>query len=241
VNARRWLSLLVLCLLPAACAHEMGENAMRGATQGLRQEAAELGRPNAPPTSVAAANVVWGSLYALNEDPRGVAALNALTQKLTAEAVRTALATATAGTGMGEGSPVEVISEQVVRTVQAQLLDALGGRGNGPLAQTLTATSTEMAAAAARSAAGNLLPGCDPRQSPGCVERQVAELAQTTGAGVIRGIKQEIRWVAVAGIFLAGLVSAFLLMLAWQLATTRRALREARALGPRSQRPVGQE
>jgi hypothetical protein len=217
-------------LLGGACAHQAGVGATRGAAQVMQEKAAAQGQPGTPPLAVAAQLVTKGSLSAF-DDPEKEARLKDLTAKLAAAAVAAALETMTAHGAAGAGSPVEAMSAQAARTFEAQLVAALGPQGNGPLARTLTNTADQVAAAAARGAASNLLPGCDPRQTPGCVERQISELAQITGAGVARGVKQELRWTLLIAVFAAGFLVAMAGVLLWQMWTTRRALREARALG----------
>jgi hypothetical protein len=226
-------------LLGGACAHQAGVGATRGAAQVMQEKAAAAGEPGTPPLTVAGQLVTKGSLSAF-DDPKEEQRLEVLTAKMTAAAVNAALETMISHGAAGAGSPVEAMAAQAARTFEAQLVAALGPQGNGPLARTLTTTADQMAAAAARGAASNLLPGCDPRQTPGCVERQISELAQITGAGVARGVRQELRWTLLIAVFAAGFLAAMAGVLMWQMWTTRRALREARALGL-LRRPVEQE
>jgi hypothetical protein len=222
-----------------ACAHQAGAGATRGAAQVLNEKAAAQGQAGTPPLAVAAQLVTKGSLSVF-DDPKEEQRLEVLSAKMAAAAVTAALEAITSHGAAGGGSPVEAMAAQAARTFEAQLVAALGAQGNGPLARTLTTTADQVAAAAARGAASNLLPGCDPRQTPGCVERQISELAQITGAGVARGVKQELRWALLIAVFAAGFLVAMAGVLLWQMWTTRRALREARALGL-LRRPVEQE
>jgi hypothetical protein len=144
-----------------------------------------------------------------------------LAGQMATDAVARALGTAIAPGEDGKGgSPIEVASAQAARAIERELTRALaadlGPGGDGPLGKALAGTTTQMSGSAAQGVLAAFFPECGAGE-PRCLDRRVAELAQETAAGALRGFSRAVAWLLVVGSFVAGVIATLLLVVTFRL------------------------
>jgi hypothetical protein len=90
-------------------------------------------------------------------------------------------------------TPVEAVAQQAVGAFSGAMIDELGRTGDGPLADSLSATTAQVAGAMARGARGELaplFPECQGADAAGCLDRAVERVSRATSAGVVAGIRE---------------------------------------------------
>src|SRR5262249_28700090 len=92
----------------------------------------------------------------------------------------------------------------------------LGPGGEGPLGNALAATTARMSGSATQGVLAAFFPECAAGESH-CLDRRVAELAQETAAGAVRGLSRAVAWLLVAGSFVAGVIATLLLVVTLRL------------------------
>ena len=197
---------LAVLALPA-CAHHAG----KGAVQGVAESIAESQKQNAesPETQisrVAAERAVTGAIAALNA-PEQQEKLRQVVNGLVTEAIASAFRTATA--------------------VQ-EVVDSLGGRGKGPLAQSIASTGREVSAGVVGSALDKLtalFPGCSGPDAVACINRQLQATTQSAGAGFSKGLRDSLGWQLLVAAGLLGLVAGIIGHWLWALRAQTRLLR----------------
>lgn len=99
-----------------------------------------------------------------------------------------------------EETPIQGLSEQAaevfVETFARKLIAQLGKNGQGPLADSISATGERLSSSAARgvrSELGNLFPECKGANRPGCIEQRLEALGRAASSGVARGLGESFR------------------------------------------------
>ncbi|MGI5864181.1 MAG: hypothetical protein ACOX6T_19295 [Myxococcales bacterium] len=99
-----------------------------------------------------------------------------------------------------EETPIQGLAEQAaevfVDTFARRLIAQLGKNGQGPLADSISATGERLSGSAARgvrSELGNLFPECKGPDRPQCIERRLEALGQAASSGVARGLSETFR------------------------------------------------
>ena len=229
---------LAVLALPA-CAHHAG----KGAVQGVAESIAESQKQNAesPETQisrVAAERAVTGAIAALNA-PEQQEKLRQVVNGLVTEAIASAFRTATAvpagersARGGAAVSPVAELIAQAARsgieTAVQEVVDSLGGRGKGPLAQSIASTGREVSAGVVGSALDKLtalFPGCSGPDAVACINRQLQAATQSAGAGFSKGLRDSLGWQLLVAAGLLGLVAGIIGHWLWALRAQTRLLR----------------
>jgi hypothetical protein len=106
-----------------------------------------------------------------------------------------------ASEGMGElgtrarpgATPVEGFARQAAGGFARQMAAELGRAGDGALAESLAATTEQVAGAMARGARGELaplFPECRGADSGRCLDQAIERVSRATAAGVVTGIRE---------------------------------------------------
>jgi hypothetical protein len=137
-----------------------------------------------------------------------------------------AAGTLAGASGAGPGAtPIAAIAEQASRAVSRQVIAALGPAGDGPLAESLSATSaqvTESMARGARDELAPLFPECRGAAASSCLERAVERVSRASSAGVAAGIRDALGvWPFVLA-FGGGALGALVVVWAWGIHRARR-------------------
>lgn len=190
---------LACAVFGSACAHRMGEQSAKGMAQALEEQS----DPNKQISRVAAGRAVEGALTAL-EEPEQREQLRSLVSEVMAEAMQTAVKGAVAAFDAPEQREQirslvsEVMSEAVQTAVDdatRQMVAALGPEGDGRLTASLTSASSRIAAGVVSGARGEVMamfPECGGADPRGCIERQLQEMARSTGAGFTKGVRESL-------------------------------------------------
>lgn len=104
-----------------------------------------------------------------------------------------------AGAPSQPDTPIQDLAEQAaeafVNTFTRKLVAQLGKSGQGPLADSVTATAERVSAATAkgvRSELGNLFPECRGPDRPQCIERRLQALGKAASSGVAAGLTESV-------------------------------------------------
>jgi hypothetical protein len=241
---RRLVLAVALLALPA-CAHHVGKGAVAGFTDELAaNQARTTGNPNEQVSRVAAERAVAGAVASL-DDPAQKEKLRRMVNELVAEAISTALRTATE-VPRGEAnkqaaelgvSPVALLMAQAARTAASDALHevivGLGGKGQGPLGTSLAGTGRELSASVVGGAVDKLsasFPGCAGPDMFACIDRRIAEASHTAAVGFSTGLRESIGWPFLIIAAVIGLAIGLLGHWLWSLRSNGR----GRALRPRT-------
>ena len=189
--------LLLLLVLAPACAHHMGGQTTKGALNAFA-ESVEA-EPGQRPAEAIAGRAVNGALTELSQ-PAQQERLDAVMGGA-ADAFRSRIA---------EG-----------------LIADLGRAGDGPLADSMVATTERAAAGAARGVMTALLAGCD-QKDPSCVDRRVSDLSMLAAVAFTDGVKRSLAVPALAIAFAAGAGMVLFLVGLWRLSRGAREPRDSR-------------
>jgi hypothetical protein len=215
------VALAMSGVLGGGCAHQAGKQATAGAVAGLQQQServkAETGQYI---FETIGSRATHGALEVLTS-PEQVQRLQDMTGQMANAAVERAFEAAlTPAEGGHGGSPIETASAAIARSIERELTRALaadlGPGGEGPLGQALAGTTTRMSGSAAQGVLAALFPECGAGEAH-CIDRRVAELAQETAAGAVRGLTRSVAWLLVAGSFVAGVIATLLLVVTFRL------------------------
>jgi hypothetical protein len=212
-NRRRPALLLSLLIAgpSLACARHAGSSAVGGAIDTLQKKSdATKAATGETPVEAMAGRAVDGAFSRLTS-PEQMAALRQIVHNAVNEAVTSALDAASRPVGPGGDGRVELLAEGAATALRSSLSEGfvtdLGDEGHGPLANSLSATVRQAAAAATDGALLRLLPDCTV-DDPGCLDRRVSELSQGAASGFMRGVRDGIKLAALLLSFVAGLACA---------------------------------
>jgi hypothetical protein len=204
-----WMAVLV-----ASCARHAGQRGVAGAGEGLREESertrAETGQY---PSELLGSRAARGALGEVTS-PEQSARLQDLSGALARTAVENALGAGVEGGSIPPGSLIEATTSQAASAFEQQLVRALTGdlgptEGDGPLGLALAGTTQRLSGAATRGLVQELFPECAPGE-PGCLDRRANELGHRAAAGFMRGVREGVPWMLLAGVFLAGVITVLL-------------------------------
>jgi len=202
---------LAAAVFASACAHRMGEQSAKGMAQALEEQS----DPNKQLMRVGATRAVEGALTALDV-PENREQLRSLVSDVVSEAMQTAIKGAVATFNAPEQRDQirslvsDVMSEAMQTAVEdatRQLVAELGPDGDGRLAASLTNTSSRIAAGVVSGARGEMMalfPDCGGADPRGCIERQLQDMARSTGAGFTKGVRESLGLPLVFLVFVLG-------------------------------------
>lgn len=225
-----WRLVLLLSALAVAgggaCAKRMGARASQGALEEIQRRAATPadGDQSARPASVAAQAAVTGAVQALSA-PEQAARIREMVNMAVSEAIEEALATATRGGEVVEGSLIETASTQAANALRTSLTGGLAGDlepTQGPLGLAAARLAEEVSASAMRGVLVSLAPTCPAGEDPGCLARQLGLLAHESGQSFVRGIRDGLGVWPIVLPFLLGVLVSVLGFLGWYLVHRRR-------------------
>jgi hypothetical protein len=181
VAVRRYLPIVLLAL---ACARQMGSQAAAGAAEELRERAKPRAEPGELPIETTA-GVVVGAILNHLQKPENLAKLQVIVKSASGEA-----------------------ADEVHDKLVQDLVRDLGGEGE--LGRMISATASQAANSAADGALRRLLPDCEANDAR-CLDRRVEELSHRAGSGLMRGLRESVKMVALLIAFLMGALVATLI------------------------------
>jgi hypothetical protein len=208
------LAAALTAALPG-CAKEAGARATRGAVEEVQQAAQARGSER--PIKDAGAAAVEGALEELSK-PEQVKRIRAVLSAALAQAIEDALLKATRGGQPVEGSLIETASAQAATAFRESLSAGLASDiepRSGPLGKSASAFVHNLSASATEGALAELIPGCDVRADPGCLERRLREVAHGTGRSFVDGVFEALGvWPFVIAFVLGAFIAA-IVVLGW--------------------------
>jgi hypothetical protein len=190
---------VVFAVSGSACAQRFGKQSAKGMVAGLEGQT----DPNKQLMRVGATRAVEGALTAL-DTPEQREQLRSLVTEVMSEAMQTAVKGAVAAVDAPEQREQirNLVSDVVSEAVQTAVADAtrqmvaeLGPDGDGRLTASLTNASSRIAAGVVSGARGEMLalfPDCGGADPRGCIERQLQDMARSTGAGFTKGVRESL-------------------------------------------------
>jgi hypothetical protein len=236
-DAGRWMALASIATVAAGCgaSHRMGKEATQGAVAELQKQAQSPQNKGELMEGVAR-HAVRGTLREF-DDPVRQAELAELTRVVTDGALAS-LGVVDRRRAWGGGPPPDVIglagdrlSMGFTLGLSRQLQAELGPFGDGPLGQSVSGLARQVSAAAASGVVAQLpLDACTT--SPSRLDAHVYDLSRSAAAGFADGIGGALRLPLLAASFLAGLLSALVVLVFTRSRSTRHERPAPRASGP---------